>query len=55
MTVTCLATASQMAALLADECGRSAGEDTWVKYTWREALSGGGVVLAEPEHYMTLR
>ena len=49
------ATASQMAALLADECGRSAGEDTWVKYTWREALSGGGVVLAEPEHYMTLR
>ena len=55
VTVTCLATASQMAALLADECGRSAGEDTWVKYTWREALSGGGVVLAEPEHYMTLR
>ena len=55
VTVTCLATASQMAALLADECGTSAGEDTWVKYTWREALSGGGVVLAEPEHYMTLR
>ena len=55
VTVTCLATASQMAVLLADECGTSAGEDTWVKYTWREALSGGGVVLAEPEHYMTLR
>ena len=55
VTVTCLATASQMAALLADECGRSAGEDTWVKYTWRDSISGGGVVLAEPEHYMTLR
>ena len=55
MTVTCLATASQMAALLADECGTSAGEDTWVKYTWRDSISGGGVVLAEPEHYMTLR
>ena len=55
VTVTCLATASQMAALLADECGTSAGEDTWVKYTWRDSISGGGVVLAEPEHYMTLR
>ena len=55
VTVTCLATASQMAALLADECGTSAGEDTWVKNTWRDHVSGGGAALAEPENYMTLR
>ena len=55
VTVTCLATASQMAALLADECGTSAGEDTWVKNTWCDHVSGGGAALAEPENYMTLR
>ena len=55
VTVTCLATASQMAPLLSGENGAFPCLDTPVKQAWREALSGGGVVLAEPEHYMTLR
>ncbi len=55
VTVTCLAAENQMEALLADECGRSLDGDTWVKNRWRDHLSGGGAVLAEPENYMTLR
>ncbi len=55
VTVTCLATSKQMEALLASESGASAGEDTWVKDTWRDYVSGGGAALAEPENYMTLR
>ena len=55
VTVTCLAAEKQMEALLADECGTSAGEDTWVKNRWRDHVSGGGAALAEPENYMTLR
>ena len=35
--------------------GTSADEDTWVKNTWRDYVSGGGAALAEPENYMTLR
>ena len=54
VTVTCLATEKQMDALLASESGVSAGEDTWVKNTWRDHVSGGAA-LAEPENYMTLR
>ena len=55
VTVTCLATEKQMDVLLASESGVSAGEDTWVKNTWRDHVSGGGAALAEPENYMTLR
>ena len=55
VTVTCLAAEKQMEAMLASECGTSAGEDTWVKNTWRDHVSGGGAALAEPENYMTLR
>ena len=55
VTVTCLATEKQMAALPARESGTPAGEDTWVKNTWRDHVSGGGAALAEPENYMTLR
>mgnify|MGYP000297932075 FL=1 len=55
VTVTCLATEKQMAALPASESGTSAGEDTWVKNTWRDHVSGGGAALAEPENYITLR
>ena len=55
VTVTCLATEKQMAALPASGSGTSAGEDTWVKNTWRDHVSGGGAALAEPENYMTLR
>ena len=55
VTVTCLATEMQMAALPASESGTSAGEDTWVKNTWRDHVSGGGAALAEPENYITLR
>ena len=54
VTVTCLATEKQMEALLASDSGTSAGEDTWVKNTWRDHVSGGGAALAEPENYMTL-
>ena len=55
VTVTCLATEKQMAALPASGSGTSAGEDTWVKNTWRDHVSGGSAALAEPENYMTLR
>ena len=55
VTVTCLAAEKQMDVLLASESGVSAGEDTWVKNTWRDHVSGGGAALAEPENYMTLR
>ena len=55
VTVTCLATEKQMKALPASGSGTSAGEDTWVKNTWRDYVSGGGAALAEPENYITLR
>ena len=55
VTVTCLAPEKQMAALLADENGTSAGGDTWVKNIWRDYVLGGGAALAEPENYITLR
>ena len=55
VTVTCLAAENQIEALLASESGRSLDGDTWVKNRWRDHLSGGGAVLAEPENYMTLR
>ena len=54
VTVTCLAAEKQMEAMLASESGVSAGEDTWVKNTWCDHVSGGAA-LAEPENYMTLR
>ena len=55
VTVTCLATAKQMAPLLADKSAGFTGGDQQVKSTWTEYLSGGGAALAEPENYMTLR
>ena len=55
VTVTCLATAKQMAPLLADKSGAFTGGDKQVKSTWTEYVSGGGAALAEPENYMTLR
>jgi raffinose/stachyose/melibiose transport system substrate-binding protein len=55
VTVTCLAAEKQMDVLLASGNGTSAGEDTWVKNTWHDHVSGGGAALAEPENYMTLR
>ena len=54
VTVTCLAAEKQMEAMLASESGVSAGEDTWVKNTWRDHVSGGAA-LAESENYITLR
>ena len=54
VTVTCLAAEKQMEAMLASESGTSAGEDTWVKNTWHDHVSGGAA-LAEPENYITLR
>ena len=54
VTVTCLATEKQMEALLASDSGTSVGEDTWVKNTWRDYISGGAA-LAEPENYMAAR
>ena len=55
VTVTCLATANQMAPLLADKSAGFTGGDKQVKSTWTEYVSGGGAALAEPENYMTLR
>ena len=55
VTVTCLATAKQMAPLLADKSAGFTGGDKQVKSTWTEDVSGGGAALAEPENYMTLR
>ena len=55
VTVTCLATAKQMAPLLADKSAGFTGRDQQVKSTWTEDVSGGGAALAEPENYMTLR
>lgn len=55
VTVTCLATAKQMAPLLADKSTGFTGGDQQVKSTWTEVVSGGGAALAEPENYMTLR
>ena len=55
VTVTCLATSKQMEALLADKSGIPTDGDAWVKNTWRDFVSGGKAVLAEPENYMTLR
>ena len=55
VTVTGLATSKQMEALLASKSGASEDGDAWVKDTWRDYVSGGGAVLAEPENYMTLR
>ena len=55
VTVTCLATAKQMAPLLADRSAGFTGGDQQVKSTWTEVVSGGGAALAEPENYMTLR
>ena len=55
VTVTCLATAKQMAPLLADKSAGFTGGDQQVKSTWTEYVSGGGAALAEPENYITLR
>ena len=55
VAVTCLATAKQMAPLLADKSAGFTGGDQQVKSTWTEVVSGGGAALAEPENYMTLR
>ena len=55
VTVTCLATAKQMAPLLADKSAGFTGGEKQVKSTWTEDVSGGGAALAEPENYMTLR
>ena len=55
VTVTCLATETQMTPLLQDETRAFArGADT-VKNLWSKALSDGSVVLAAPESYITLR
>ena len=55
VAVTCLATAKQMAPLLADKSAGFTSGDQQVKSTWTEVVSGGGAALAEPENYMTLR
>ena len=55
VTVTCLATAKQMAALFPDESSALADDSVWVKDTWTDYVSGGKAALAEPENYMTLR
>ena len=55
LTVTCLATAKQMAPLLADESRPFEGGDTKVRDEWSAYAAGKNAALAEPEHYITLR
>lgn len=55
VTVTCLATAKQMAPLLADDSRPFEGGETRVRDTWSAYAAGGSAALAEPEHYITLR
>lgn len=55
VTVTCLATAGDMAPLLADESRAFEGGDTTVRDTWSAYVSGGNAALAEPENYIKLR
>lgn len=55
VTVTCLATAGDMAPLLADESRTFEGGDTTVRDTWSAYVSRGNAALAEPENYITLR
>ena len=55
LTVTCLATAKQMAPLLADESRPFEGGDAMVRDVWRAYAAGKNAALAEPEHYITLR
>ena len=55
VTVTCLATAGDMAPLLADESRVFEGGDTTVRDTWSAYVSGGNAALAEPENYIKLR
>ena len=55
VTVTCLATAKQMAPLLADESRPFEGGDAKVRDTWSEYAAGENTALAEPEHYIRLR
>ena len=55
LTVTCLATAKQMAPLLADESRPFEGGDTSVRDEWSAYAAGKNAALAEPEHYITLR
>ena len=53
VTVTCLATAKQMAPLLQDESRAFERGEATVRNAWSEALSGGSVTLAAPESYIT--
>ena len=55
VTVTCLATAKQMASLLADESRPFECGDAKVRETWSAYAAGGSAALAEPEHYIRLR
>ncbi|MCF2679365.1 extracellular solute-binding protein [Faecalicatena contorta] len=54
-SVTCLATSLHFAPFLEDEsCAFIEGEAN-VKDTWTNAVKAGGVVLAQPESYLTLK
>ena len=55
VTVTCLATAKQMAPLLTDESRSFEGGDAKVRDTWSAYAAGDSAALAEPEHYIRLR
>ena len=55
VTVTCLATAKQMAPLLADESRPFEGGETKVRDDWSAYAADGNAALAEPEHYIRLR
>ena len=53
--VTCLATYAHFAPFLTDESRTfTAGEEN-VRTAWVSAVKAGGAVLAQPEHYITLK
>lgn len=53
--VTCLATPAHFAPFLEDESPKFIQGEENVKDTWVNSVKAGGVVLAQPEQYITLK
>ena len=54
-SVTCLATSGHLASFLADESRTFTKGEENVKVMWTNAVKAGGIVIAQPEHYITLK
>lgn len=55
VSVTCLATPGHFAPFLEDESREFIEGEENVRATWTNSVKAGGVVLAQPEHYITLK